>query len=124
MGLELSFYLIALWILKKKSIYILSTRIILQFNRFIGDPWFYRFFPSALAIFLIGSQAFYIYTNKVIKKYMKKSLGLINYSILYVILIIITFLLIPIEPKLKKLLFYCLFALSLGQIFDLIKDNK
>ena len=55
---------------------------------------------------------------------MKKSLGLINYSILYVILIIITFLLIPIEPQLKKLLFYCLFALSLGKIFDLIKDNK
>ncbi|CAK6509581.1 hypothetical protein [Rickettsia helvetica] len=44
-GLEISFYLIAPWILKKKNIYILSiicisliTRIILQFNGFIGDP--------------------------------------------------------------------------------------
>ncbi|MGG2345083.1 hypothetical protein ACJKRE_08285 [Rickettsia amblyommatis] len=69
-GLEIAFYLMAPWILKKKNIYILSiicisliTRIILQFNGFIGDSWSYRFFPSELAVFLIGSQAFYIYTK-------------------------------------------------------------
>lgn len=127
-GLEISFYLMAPWILKKKNIYILSiicisliTRIILQFNGFIGDSWSYRFFPSELAVFLIGSQAFYIYTNQEINE--KKS-WLSQLLYLYIILIIITFPFIPIEPQLKKLLFYCLFALSLGKIFDLTKDNK
>ncbi|MFV9857590.1 acyltransferase family protein [Rickettsia sibirica] len=127
-GLEISFYLMAPWILKKKNIYILSiicisliTRIILQFNGFIGDSWSYRFFPSELAVFLIGSQAFYIYINQEINE--KKS-WLSQLLYLYIILIIITFPFIPIEPQLKKLLFYCLFALSLGKIFDLTKDNK
>nr|WP_233417972.1 hypothetical protein [Rickettsia conorii] len=89
-GLEISFYLMAPWILKKKNIYILSiicisliTRIILQFNGFIGDSWSYRFFPSELAVFLIGSQAFYIYTNQEINE--KKSwLSQLLYIIYYI----------------------------------------
>ncbi|CEO16642.1 hypothetical protein RMONA_01100 [Rickettsia monacensis] len=108
-GLEISFYLIAPWILKKKNIYILSiicisliTRIILQFNGFIGDPWSYRFFPSELAIFLIGSQAFYIYSSKEINE---KKPWLSQLLYLYIILIIITFPFIPIEPQLKNYFF-------------------
>ena len=62
LGVELSFYLIAPFVLRDKwkivvlLIASLTLRIILIFNGIgLKDPWTFRFFPSELALFLIGA---------------------------------------------------------------------
>jgi len=62
LGLEISFYLIAPFILARKKILFLllifsfAIRIILhQIGLGREDPWVYRFFPAELAFFILGA---------------------------------------------------------------------
>lgn len=65
LGVELWFYLFAPFVLKKsiRTIVVvllcsLALRVILQFAfGFAGDPWSYRFFPSEMALFMLGAVA-------------------------------------------------------------------
>lgn len=64
LGVELTFYLIAPFVLKniKRVIFLLifslSIRVFLIFSEFgITDPWTYRFFPAELSVFLLGALA-------------------------------------------------------------------
>ena len=63
LGIELMFYLIAPLLVKRKAQYIilliffslgirLYTYVVLKYS---FDPWTYRFFPSELALFLLGT---------------------------------------------------------------------
>lgn len=69
LGVEFSFYLIAPFIVRRSVLAIaallaasLVLRLVLQFGLgYDGDPWSYRFFPSELAVFLIGALAYRIY---------------------------------------------------------------
>ena len=73
LGLELSFYLLAPFILSKinikKILFIiilsLSLRLILVQNKLSLDPWSYRFFPTELVFFLFGSISYIIYEKKI-----------------------------------------------------------
>lgn len=66
LGLELWFYLIAPFIVRRRASFILALllaslalRMTLQFGfGLAGDPWSYRFFPSELALFLAGAFAY------------------------------------------------------------------
>lgn len=70
-GLEFSFYLIAPFIVRRSvpAIFLalaasLALRLVLQFGfGYQGDPWSYRFFPSELAVFLIGALAYRVYRS-------------------------------------------------------------
>jgi peptidoglycan/LPS O-acetylase OafA/YrhL len=69
LGLEFSFYLIAPFIVRRSVAAImmvfaasLGVRLGLHFGfGYGGDPWSYRFFPSELAVFLIGALAYRVY---------------------------------------------------------------
>jgi peptidoglycan/LPS O-acetylase OafA/YrhL len=66
--IELSFYIIAPFIVRK-SVWILSAvfgislcaRLVGAQFGLIGDPWSYRFFPFELAFFMAGALAYHLY---------------------------------------------------------------
>jgi peptidoglycan/LPS O-acetylase OafA/YrhL len=60
-GIEISFYALAPFIVKRKSFSLLILTMVLFLLRFTGfffglnyDPWTYRFFPFELPLFLLG----------------------------------------------------------------------
>src|ERR1700722_19323920 len=64
LGVELSFYLIAPWVLPaRKAIYVLLAAslvlrlCLIRLGVGMHDPWTYRFFPTELALFLMGALA-------------------------------------------------------------------
>lgn len=68
LGLELTFYLIAPLIVRRKLSVILflmlgslSIRLLLAGNGLINDPWHYKFFPSELIFFLAGNLSYKLY---------------------------------------------------------------
>jgi len=70
MGLLFNFYLVALFIVRKKIWFIaaliamsFALRIYLSHHGYNRDTWSFRFFPTELAIFLIGALLYKIYCN-------------------------------------------------------------
>lgn len=63
LGIEISFYIIAPFIIKKRKIlfiFLVLSFTIFFINRYINhlghyDPWTYRFFPTQLSLFLLGA---------------------------------------------------------------------
>ena len=62
LGVEISFYLVAPFLLKRRKLLLvvlaasLLTRLVLILNGIgLQDPWTYRFFPTELALFLFGA---------------------------------------------------------------------
>jgi len=72
LGLEFSFYLIAPFVVRRSVQTIvlvlaasLALRLLLQFGmNYYGDPWSYRFFPSELAVFLVGVLGYRVYKSR------------------------------------------------------------
>lgn len=68
--LELTFYIIAPFIVKRLSTVVLffvlslGLRIILIQNGYTFDPWTYRVFPAELALFLAGSLSFHLFHGR------------------------------------------------------------
>jgi peptidoglycan/LPS O-acetylase OafA/YrhL len=61
LGLELTFYLMAPWLIRKRTSILVLIWAASLFARYVGqlyglinDPWSYRFFPFELALFLTG----------------------------------------------------------------------
>jgi peptidoglycan/LPS O-acetylase OafA/YrhL len=70
LGLELLFYLVAPFILRRRTWVLpvivaasFALRLILARHGLGGDPWNYRFFPSEIGIFLCGSIAYRAYRH-------------------------------------------------------------
>lgn len=71
LGIELSFYLLAPYILKRKLftvLIIISITLIIRFyiSQSLGwnnDPWPFRFFPTTLTFFLFGTLSFHFYNS-------------------------------------------------------------
>ncbi|HEY7246996.1 MAG TPA: acyltransferase [Xanthobacteraceae bacterium] len=70
LGLEFSFYLIAPFIVRRPGAAIVTVlaaslvlRLLLQLAGLSGDPWSYRFFPSELAVFLLGALGYCVYRS-------------------------------------------------------------
>lgn len=69
LGIEFSFYLIAPFLVRRRVTLVLAVfclslmlRMALQFYFGLdGDPWSYRFFPSELALFLLGAIGYRAY---------------------------------------------------------------
>ena len=65
LSLELSFYLIAPWLLRKRVRWVialivlsLTIRLVLWHMGLRADPWSYRFFPNELGLFLLGALSY------------------------------------------------------------------
>ena len=126
LGLELSFYLLAPFILSKinikKILFIiilsLSLRIILVQNKLSLDPWSYRFFPTELVFFLFGSISYIIYEKKI---FFNKLISILFISLIS--LIIIFFKKINIHTY-GYIIFYFMIIFSIPSIFNITKNIK
>ena len=92
LGLEMMFYIIAPFIVRRKSIYIVilfAVSLMIKFilNKYCGlakDPWSYRFFPSELNLFLLGALSFKLYSFLKIKgdKFLNRTLCLAVWGVM------------------------------------------
>ncbi|PXV68891.1 peptidoglycan/LPS O-acetylase OafA/YrhL [Dysgonomonas alginatilytica] len=126
-SLELMFYVCAPFVVRRNitiviSIIVLSLllRVLMMFNFESQEPvWSYRFFPTELALFLLGTVAYRISVflkNKNIHKNVLR-------GILY-FMILLTLSYSFIDFKGLYILFIVLFFISLPFIFIYTKDSK
>jgi len=131
LGVELSFYILAplLFCKNYKFIYIifiasLIARVYLLQHGSFDDPWNYRFFPTELALFMLGAMAYALYRK------IPFSSNIILYEQIGKILLTLVlaymffFRNISIGYELGKGVFYLLLAVSIPFIFFLTKNNK
>jgi peptidoglycan/LPS O-acetylase OafA/YrhL len=135
LGLELTFYLIAPFVLRKGIKFVVLLIILSLSLRFFiynywglhNDPWTYRFFPTELMFFLFGYVSYRIYL--VVKK-MSISRYL-NLSILCaVILFMVLFPFLPsnkisfIPFSFKEILLFGIMTTGIPILFNFQKNNK
>ena len=125
-GVEISFYLIAPFIVRRKirSIILLVLgsallRISLMMSGFDYDPWTYRFFPTELLFFLLGTISYHLYI--VLKN--KKISNVFLYTV-YVMIIFVTFLYGFVEIDYQIPIYLLLFFISIPFVFMLSKHWK
>ncbi len=147
LGIELSFYFIAPFIVRKKIalvMILLAVSLALRGYLFsIGyesDPWTYRLFPIELALFLIGVLSYRLYKglNKVKDNPGTKEWIKVFNIILICLLVVAAFAYqyIPtgiiaditnirwLNPINKKWLYYLLVFISIPFLFNLTKRNR
>jgi peptidoglycan/LPS O-acetylase OafA/YrhL len=124
LALELYFYLIAPWLVKRRTYFLLvlgissfMLRIILTIEGLPFEPWSYRFFPTELVFFLLGMLSYrWRYTLNNVINHVHKILLFI-----FIIVIIILFRTLPyIELygyQLFEWLFIIVFVLVLPFLF-------
>lgn len=127
-GLEMTFYLLAPFLVNKNTSVLsliitisLGLRFILYYQGLNHDPWTYRFFPTELAFFLAGCLAYKFYLH--IKDFSINKIYLII-IFLFFISYTLSFQFIAISYSIKQLLYYTFLPLSLPFIFILTKNNK
>ena len=125
-GVEISFYLIAPFIVRRKirSIILLVLgsallRISLMKSGFDYDPWTYRFFPTELLFFLLGTISYHLYI--VLKN---KKISNVFLSTVYVMIIFVTFLYGFVEIDYQIPIYLLLFFISIPFVFMLSKYWK
>ena len=124
-GIEITFYLIAPFIVRRKLRVIciviiasIALRIFLFFCGFKGDPWSYRFFPTELLFFLLGVVGYNVY---------KKLSGNIEMKYLYSIfggVLLLTFIYDGFHFPGKIYLFLLIFSFSVPFVFFLTRKWK
>ncbi|MCF8321914.1 MAG: acyltransferase [Flavobacterium sp.] len=125
-GVEILFYLIAPFLVRRKLkfiIYLLilsvTLRILLSNYGFNKDPWTFRFFPTELAFFLMGIIAYHIYRKQIQMKikilYLKMILGFV---------LVITCLYGYVQFHFKSYIYLVIFGTALSFVFRLTKNGK
>lgn len=128
-SLELMFYIIAPFIVRKK-VNIIIPLIILSFILKIyfykqglkGDPWNYRFFPFEIGFFLIGNLCYRIYLKL---KSIDMHVGKLYLPFLLVLSLISYFYnQIPLNILIKEYLYYSMICLLIPILFIASKNKK
>jgi peptidoglycan/LPS O-acetylase OafA/YrhL len=135
LGLEIMFYLIAPFVLKKGFkvlgliiiMSILVRFIIYNILRLQNDAWSTRFFPSEISFFLLGYVSYRIYLKTVsilIPKYIYLIVlfGLILFTIIFNFLPALKFTFLPFSFK-EIIYFFCI-MISTPLLFRFLKKNK
>ena len=135
LGIELTFYLLAPFILKKslkfQTVIILSS-IALRFYLYNmlnlkNDPWTYRFFPTELLFFMLGSLAYHIKTKL---SGIKINSYFAFILLAYIIVFTIIYAYIPamkieyIPFPVKDILYYFSIMISIPVLFLCFKNSK
>lgn len=137
LGIEVMFYLIAPFLVRKSNLVIISiialSLLIRIFTYSIGytnDPWTYRFFPSELALFLLGTVSYRLYDSYKIHKYKVLNFNPTPIILLSLFTIIIFYQFIPRNfwfggfGHVVNWLFYGFVCLSIPFVFDFSKSSK
>jgi peptidoglycan/LPS O-acetylase OafA/YrhL len=125
-AIELTFYLIAPFILRKKLpviiviiIFSAVLKIYLWQKGYNYDPWTYRFFPLEIMYFMFGNVSYRLYQRLKVKK--------INISLAFtslVLMVISTVLYYNYQFVIKTYIYFIVFILFLPYIFMLTKKWK
>jgi peptidoglycan/LPS O-acetylase OafA/YrhL len=125
-SLELLFYSIAPFIVRRKLPLILlimalsfTLRLLLYSKGLYIDPWSYRFFPTELFFFLLGSAVYRIYTSTRERQFAKK-IGLV--ALICVVLFTLVFKYIPGTFYIKQYAYYLFLAISIPFIFNYTRN--
>jgi peptidoglycan/LPS O-acetylase OafA/YrhL len=125
-GVELLFYVVAPFLVRRNikvvlGIILISVilRVVLYSNGLQNDPWSYRFFPTEIALFLLGNVSYFIY-----KKIETKNINIVLLKAAFIFILLLT-LLYNYLPIAERQLFYIIsFFLLLPFIFQLTKKVK
>jgi len=126
LGVELTFYLFAPFLVKRKTITLvliagasISLRLILAGMGFDKDPWSYRFFPFELALFLFGGIGYRIYERI---KHSKKTSIFAPFVTILTLSSLFAFQFLHIKGN-YILLYYMAIALAVPFVFHMTKDS-
>ena len=132
LGVELSFYLVAPFILRRRSLLwallvaSLALRVgLIRAGIGMNDPWDYRFFPTELALFILGALTHQMvrplyarwWGHDVLAKWTGVALGV-------VVLAVVAYPYVPLATLPKSALLFALFLPSLPLLFVLQSNNK
>lgn len=131
-GIEICFYLIAPFLLKKNWKWILIALLLsfgIRMYIFYGigltnDPWSYRFFPSELMFFLMG---YFSYKFSVYLKDKNISKFIVWTNLLVIVLYTLYFYDIPtfgLPDSLKEIFYYIYLAFIIPILFNYFKKSK
>jgi peptidoglycan/LPS O-acetylase OafA/YrhL len=126
-GLEFNFYILSPFFARMRSRWIflimalsVSVRLLLAHAGYSASPWDYRFFPSELALFLLGLMAYRFYR---IQSSPDTNWRRISHFATAVIVPLIAFSqYIPLGGELKRWATLLLLALAIPWIFERCKD--
>jgi peptidoglycan/LPS O-acetylase OafA/YrhL len=131
LGVELSFYAIAPFILpRRKVIYILLTASVLLrgYLALIGvglkDPWTYRFFPNELALFLLGALAHQILLPAYLKHMGKAERWLPGAATAFMVVMSVEYFEIPGLESVKRIFLFAAFIALLPFTFLFSQRNR
>jgi peptidoglycan/LPS O-acetylase OafA/YrhL len=125
LGIELCFYAIAPFVLAKRKILLtlltlsLALRIYLVYIGLgMQDPWTYRFFPTELALFLLGALSHQVvlplYKKVFASGNIEKYSAFATYSLIFITLV---FWLIPVSPLKKSAVLFAIFFVAMPLTF-------
>jgi peptidoglycan/LPS O-acetylase OafA/YrhL len=135
LGIELSFYLVAPYILRrgiKPVILIIAAsfalRLILMYGLGLDkDPWTHRFFPTELMFFLFGYLSYIMY-KRVKANPVSKEISLGTLALVLVSTLAFQFapgLRLPFVPfSLKEIYYFTLITFAIPILFNYFKSNK
>jgi peptidoglycan/LPS O-acetylase OafA/YrhL len=117
LGVELTFYLVAPFILPRRRLIwlllFLSVALRIYFLH-LGfgsrDPWTYRFFPTELALFLIGALAHQVLLPTYRKFSSRGQTLAANWATVFLIGLCVGYWLIPLDAIYKRLFLYLVFG--------------
>lgn len=135
LGIEMTFYLIAPFVLRKglkivlviMCLSFLLRLFIYNFLALQNDPWTYRFFPTEIVFFLTGYVSYLIYLRI-------KDLSIPRYAFVLIFSVAVAFTIFFsfLPPRgvhyfpfaLRELAYFCFIALALPVLFNFTKRNK
>jgi peptidoglycan/LPS O-acetylase OafA/YrhL len=125
-GVEITFYLVAPFLVRRKPAVIalliflsLFIRILLIRNGLDKDPWNYRFFPSELMFFLLGNISYRIY-----KRIESANLGQMPLITITGALVLFTVFFQQVNIPYKEIVYYIAFFLSVPFIFKYTRRSR
>ncbi|EDM34749.1 Predicted acyltransferase [Pedobacter sp. BAL39] len=127
-GVEMLFYLIAPFILRKRLIIpvallagSLILRIYLSANGMPGHPWDYMFFPTQIMFFMAGFISYHLYVR--MKKYPANDLLLkCSFGLMLIALVLYSYLFA--NTYIKQAIFFALITLLIPGTFMLTRNSK
>ena len=131
LGVELTFYLLAPFILFKKYIFIpilLGSILLRIYLVFIGlgteDPWTYRFFPTELSLFLLGALAHQLLMPIYLKRLGPRISICSKLATFFLIIVSLIFSFIPLGEVIKSIALFSIFFLLLPLTFIFQENFK
>jgi peptidoglycan/LPS O-acetylase OafA/YrhL len=124
LGVELTFYLVAPFVLPRRKIIFLLLALSLGLRVYfisigigLNDPWSYRFFPTELALFLFGALSHQILLP-LYKKRLSQQLEFLSSAATYLLIAVsVLYCLIPIDDSWKTMGLLSMFVVLVPMTF-------